>query len=937
MNIRFINIISIFLLLFAGVSRVTAQDDDVRIIEGDIIVIDEENPNVALNYDYSGYVKIYTFLTKGYAEEALVALKNGDKVITAENIYRPDSDGHFRIENVPSTGFILVWCSDYDYKAQNEIIPHIHFSRKMSIDLVRNSLGGTEYEDKGDVERRTTASGITLYQSKDSAVVTASIKRGETKPRTDNIEGPDGMICTFRHRIPYKVYGNMRVLVQPILYDRADISSQEADTVYSYGHAVYHNMDEYELTQLHRMDFDLSHDSINYYIGLQGDIVFYNGIMRDTLKSDEEKPHVWLNATHDTIDVFVTDRFRGYDPDTSHPYPYGICLTIDDYNTEICSFYFKNNGERRNALRFLNFSFQEFLPNRELFFEDLEAVSIDHPGELKLNFGKAGNFTLAANDTASHAALRDLEQELYQAQHSDEKEHLHSVSVYGIASPEGNLQSNRNLARKRADFAVGKIRSYIPSRIPIAVKTDVAGWNILADSLKRGGHDAVADAIYDIVNRFPINGKDDVAGFRRQQNEITKLPEYRELILKEYLPKLRTVTYNYVIKREGKLPTDTIISRYRKNPKKRFNRGEYWELFDKLDDKRELMEVARYALQVTRDTLTADSVYSKGYWPYAAAVLACSYIACDTVDLELLRPFFNLELDSLGNVERPDSKRSRYDNKRIVKYTNFPDMAANQLIMILRSKGAYSQSDIAALEGIIEAAANDAENSNSSAYEKLLAFSLCLRGQYNRTEERYVKARDLVANSSPQNFVVMALAMDDPSTSDDDAKWLIKAKERIASIEKNDIINYMSAVLELRLESAQTASRNFDNVTELLAGCFVNDIKYLLIASNDADLLVKQGKEESVFPRALNKWIVQMDNMNLGENHPYYWFMNAWKEAKAKSPNVETIEQQFHKCFSIDERYVTVLNMFMRDKSKELDKRMLKLLRSIRDSYLNKK
>lgn len=917
MNIRITAIISLFILFFAGISNVSAQDD-TRTIKGRVVLDDLDNMEKMLNYDYSAYVKIYTFLTIDYAKEAQEALRKREKVMTAEGkAIKPDRNGRFSIEVAPEIACILIWCDDYDYKAKIDIIPSIRFSQDMQIELVKKNTGFK----KDEIELES----VNITEKK--------VNKKKSKPRGGNDETPDGMVCTFRYKIPCRVSDYMRVLVQPMLYDRSDISNLESDSVYSYGHAIYCNMEEYDLTQLHRMDFDFANDSINYYTRLQGDSLFYDALMADTLKSENEKPHVWVNLSHDTIDVYVVDRFRGYDPDTSHPYPYGVNITVDDYNSEICSFCFRNNGERRNALRFLDFSFKEFLPKKDLFFEEMGVQSIPHPGELKLNFGRAGNFVLAANDTASHAALKKLEQELYQAQHSGERERLYSVKVYGIASPEGNMQSNLALAAKRAEFAVGKIRSYLPPGIHVGKDTDVAEWRILADSLKKGGHEDVANAVYDIVNRFPLKHKKDAEGFRIQQNEIAKLPEYKELILKEYLPKLRTVTYNYEIRREGKLPTDTVIARYRRNPKKSFNRGEYWELFENLKDKRELMAAAKHALEVTRDTVTVDTIYCKGYWPYAAAVLACCYIACDTVDLELLKPFLDLELDSLGNWKEIDIKRDAIASKSVVRYINKADMAANQLIMSLKNKGGYNTSELAVLEAIIETAANNPVEVESAAYERLLAFSLCLRGQYKRTEDKYVRARDLVASSSDHNYVVMALAMDDPSTPDDDSEWLYGANSRVESLEKSDVADYMNAVAKLRIEAAKGRSRNFEQVEDILVGCFVNDIKYLLIAANDADLLVKQGEEERVFPKALLKWAAAMDEKELDETHPYHWFKKAWNEVRAKSPDTGLIEESLNKCFSIDERYITVLNIYMRDNSKGMEKGRVEMLRNIRDRY----
>lgn len=914
MNIR-LAIITLFFAFFFGVTGANAQE---YVIKNGSIEMPVEAEMGGM-YEYRDFIEIYVFLNSTYAERGLEALKKGEKVTTAERNnrpYNPDKNGNFSIE-VAKGGYAVFWCKQREYKAKEPILKYNLISE---VEFVSNQE--EKATDLGPIEvfgERTTSS---------------------PEPANTALEGPEGMVRTFMFKIPYKVTEDMRIIAQPILYDRSDISDAESDVIHAYGRAAYVDMEEYHLTQERRMDFDLRNDTLTKIIKTQGDTVFHNELERQVLalqqkySNPDSVPDIksYVRVENDTIYFYAIDRFKGFDPDTSHPYPYGVSISVDGYNSEIYTVDFKDNGERRDPLRFLNFSFKEFLPDRNLFEEKMDDQRVSHPGELKLNF-QPGKAVLASNDTASAKALKTLEQQLRSAQNPENREELYQVKVNGVASPEGNLALNKSLAKARAEFAKERIKSYVPRHVPINNNdTRVAGWDVLADSLMRAGHKDVANAVYEIVKAYPLQNDNDAAGFAKQQREISKLPEYNTLIKTEFLPKLRTVTYNYTINKIGQLPTDTVIARYRKDPEKEFSRGEYWCLFDNLENNDELETAAKIALRKTRNIDNADSIYCQGYWPYAASVLACCYIRRDTVDLNLLRPFFDFTLykDSVTGKETllpKTMKFSHYDNKKIAGYMNYPDMAANQLIMTLNSNN-YSSKDIAILEGLIADAARE-----EPAYEQLLAFSMCLRGKYNGTEEKYVRARELVANSSPHNFVVMALAMDNPATISDDDEWLRKAATKVDSLEQTLVTKYLKSVVNIRLATDSL----LNDADTLLAECFTEDIKFLLMGSNDADLVVRSGSTHNVFVNATNIWSSRMTGLALGDEHPYTWFKRAIDETKNKNPRDRVIKKNLYECFSLDDRYITILNIYMRDnKSLKENKEILTVLRRIRNEYLEK-
>ena len=282
-----------------------------------------------------------------------------------------------------------------------------------------------------------------------------------------------------------------------------------------------------------------------------------------------------------------------------------------------------------------------------------------------------------------------------------------------------------------------------------------------------------------------------------------------------------------------------------------------------------------------------------------------------------------------------------YETGFYTEYINYPEVAANQLIMILRSKNTEYSKDIPALEGIIAEAAKSNEQ-----YKKLRAFSRCLRGKYKSASQDDKETRELVMASSPLNHVVLALAMDNPNSVADDEEWLGKASEGLSKLPRDTKRNYLTAVVKVRQAyNAYVAGKILQKnnllkeVESCLVKCFNDDLDYFLIACNDADLLLHDGTEDKVFVKATESWHKNMKgNTLLGEDHPYPYFSVAMVEALKDMPNTEYIRANLYKCFSLDKRYITVFNIYLRDcKDLKGKKDILAMLRDIRNEYMEKK
>lgn len=918
MNIR-VAIITLFFALLFGATNVHAQGSVT--VEGEIQLSPYPfTEDGSYSYKYEEYVVVYAFATMDDAKNAVKSLmaspNDTPDFVRADVIPETEFDyATFKI-TVPDGGVIVVWTSDptfaYEKNLKNNEYRHIYPLNRINDNLI------VKFEGEKSLEE---------------VIIQSSLTYGSAEPViSGGDEGVEGMVRSISYRFPYRVCDNMRILVQPILYDRADISDVESDTIYSFGRAVYVDMDEYGETQLRRMNFDLENDSINYYIALQGDSLFYEEMEKDSLR---RKPYVSVNETNDTIDIYLEDRFQGFDPDTSHPYPYGFHVSINDYNSEIYSESIHNDGERRNPLRFLDYAFTEFMPDKKMFEVPLRNENIQTPGELRLNFA-IGSSVISPNDSASNASLKALRDTLYNVLEYSKKDpdtKLNYVNIYGVASPDGRLATNKALAQKRAAYAVSRVKDAAGGR-PVEIgETKVAGWDVLADSLMKGGYEEEANAIYEIVKRYPVKDDNDAVSFASQEREIKKLPSYNELIKKEYLPKLRAVKYSYAVTKVGKQPVDTIVARYRRNPDKDYPLGVYWILIDNLkDDERE--EVAK------RSLYPFDDDYR---WPFAASVLAASYIKRDTIDFELLKPHLDLTIykSSVGKDSLVYRRfKQDFETGFYTEYINYPEVAANQLIMILRSKKSEYSKDIPALEGIIAEAAK-----TNLQYKNLRAFSRCLRGKYKSESEDDKETRELVMASSSLNYVVLALAMDNPNSIADDEEWLVKANEGLSKLPRGTKRNYLTAVVKVRQAynayvcgKIMMKNNLLKEVETLLVKCFSDDLDYFSIACNDADLLLQDGTEDKVFVKATESWHKSMiAGISAEENHPYTFFNRAMTEALKDVRDEEVIRTNLYKCFSLDNRYITVFNIYLRDcKDLKGNKELLALLRSIRNEYLEK-
>lgn len=881
-------------------------------------------------------VKIYAYPGEADARAALNDLKKGiePKLKKSAPI---NITGDFTVRVLDDkNSVVLIYAMGYEA----QIIKRAEFGSKRQITLKK---------DEKIVE------GVEVVEDR--------IRKG-LDAKFDGAEHPGGpMTRSVNFIIPYRLTSNMRIVAQPVFYDRIDITDSELDTVFAYRSVVYNDNSEYKISQARRMDFHPEkYDSLQYCYSMNNVYIDYDSVYDEEAHKKvyrEDKSRIDIYTGKDTIYVHLIDSVSGCDPNPAHPYPLAAIVNVVDYNTILHTETKGDNGERNAPLKFLDFEFAEFKPDSMAFYEEPDVVNVPHNGEMRLNF-EVGKWHLSLEDSVNYKHMKELTESLQEIENDSENRTLDYVCIYGMASPDGNLQQNLDLARKRAGELKSKIRTktHITDGKPI-----VASWEQVADSLERDGYTTVANEI----REFVVTNK----------RGISSIPSYNKELMETYLNKFRSVHYKYEETRREKKNPALILKDYKKDPWSVYYSG-YWILFNHLTDKKQLREVARNALKVTRfdeNRNNPDKHY--GYWPYAASILAHACVATDTIDYTILDPFLDLELykDSVdGKMKLPAFDSSKgFGSTKIERYFNAPENAANQLIMTLKGQSSTRKGKIEHLE-IIASAGGEAK------YDTLIAFSRCMRGEY----EKDSVAWRMVASTSPTNSVVMNLAM---HRTTKDTTYLAAAAEDTLHLPDNAVSNYLKSILCLRKKAFDSSKMN-------LAISFCKDIKMIALANNDKDLIPNDDSEASMIVDAIGYWRKMMpdsikkqnrkekivfetpqakvaaavadslstDSLSLSEEaaalptdsvapvkrvvyeemsdeeyrkHPFVMFNEAYEKLIDKKQNNDAVAiDNLYKAFDCDIEYINVFNVLLvRDKNVNKDKELLKRLREIRDRY----
>jgi hypothetical protein len=570
--------------------------------------------------------------------------------------------------------------------------------------------------------------------------------------------------------IPYNTFklppyfGNRfsRLIIQPYVLD-----CETNDTITFARPSVYDGK-EYALTQERKMGYDMDRDPLRPYIKAEA-------LTTRAMNLD------WT----DTIIV----------PDPNRNYSCFAIVNLEDYSASNSRTYQINTCQTKRPMKFLQYNLFSEQMDPLQHKERAQIEKRNTSDKIQLSFLiNSDQLTDTPENKQSLAMLRNKLKEIAESPGTVLKE----FHVAGTASPDGHYSSNLSLAERRMRKIEQEITSILPQytleRVYRNPHAKVAPWEEVVKLLERDGKSTEAGKVKEILAKHKDIGA---------QGRALKQLDWYSTVIVPYLDELRVVNYNclYEIYRE---PNDEeVMAQYReKGLKGSYTRYEYWKLFQLITDEKELEALYRRAYE--------ESLEQKHPWALAGNNLAASYLERDTVDTSILEPLIDLSIHST------DYSRMNADGSR-TEIVNRLEVVTNQLCMYIK-KGDFEHASV-----LVKILPED------SKFDLLKAYTWALGGYFqggttSEEKERAHKTFETIKASSPQNEVVMYMALDNRAGN-------AAAKASLAKLPQDSALTwYFKATL-----SAREGEIEFMNTVIALSECFKRDKSFVATAQNDGE------------------------------------------------------------------------------------------------------
>lgn len=925
----------VYLLVSILPAVLLAQD---RTLSGSVQIPEEDYMNGKYESLYRK-IRIYSCMSAEDAEIFLKEFNEGKRGFDiAADYFKdkkvPNKDYEFEILTRDAGGAVLMLCGDNLYKST--YIKVTKNTNRVGFKLEKIS-GNTK---KGANEYSDWENNAEELQEVE---VKAKAKAGPVvKSRSLDIDGYL-RIMLEEAAIPLNYRENSRILVQPYWLDGPDLGENK---VFAYAKPAILDMNEYDCTQTRRMNFDKQRfDSLSKFF-----------------VSDSSEARII--PRNDTILISLQDTVSGYNPDESYPYPARAIICAEDYNER----YFIDTlhideGERVTYMKFLDFKYdKDFNLNMDDFYEEQKVSRMPSPPiEKQLNFN-VGKATINYSDTMNTRLLRELE---YEFSHLCDGEGiiLKQMQVTGFASPEGSLETNKNLARQRAEFALSLVRNNLPSRFRNNIydpKSEVRGWDEVEKMMRQDSLYAEADVIKSIIEANP-------GDITKQYNAIRNSGYYNLIKERKYLDRLRSVRFDYVLLQDRTKSPQEIRQEFDAGLDEAFNRAQYWQLLSSImnmpdtePDKLQLLEEAsRRAYENARYTMDdnsmwggKDTLYNEGRWALAANIYATCLINREASDLTILAPFINTDkaIDSTGaqvfaenlnQITREEAESG--EDPRIYRFTNNENMIANQIIMLISKSSRKYRTILGDLTNLLTQGRG--LSALDEKKQKLIALANCSRGRWMEgsdcSEEEAKMVRNIVSSISTTNSVIINVAMADYKQ---DEKALNSALSLMDDLPENSAVSsYLKSILELMRKPVA----NKEKSAEYLADAFMLDVSKMPMANNDRQLIAPDMTK--IKYKAFDEWerrtneiatISELRTLSASDsllietykatgtwedmkseymiktpdlNHPYTWYKKATTfvvgKNKLEEVHTDSLSICLEKCIACDPNYLSVIRV----------------------------
>ncbi len=534
-------------------------------------------------------------------------------------------------------------------------------------------------------------------------------------------------------KIPHKLFSSgVRMIIQPTIYN---VSTRHL----SYLKPVVFDGKRYAITQRRMYDWKEDLDSLTPY---------------RTVKNTGRR-------TDDV--VLISDSLYVENP--KDDFMCVVMSSMENYNRIVYADTFMIARGTVNPLRFLNYSLKGYEMTDERYLPQPEVHLKDSEGDMNLVFevGKSKlDMSMGDNAREIDAMLNE-----FRVIENDPDMTLKSFTISGTASPEGNYERNLQLANARMQSAMDVIMQSVPENLrrnaKMSTDASVAGWAEVERLLREDGRTAEAEAVAEVIARWP-------GAMDMQSSKIRRLPFYKNLLVEDYLPRLRRVSYEIVTSRYRPLDDDEIAALYAADNSS-LSKYHFWRHYRNAADSEEKERIMRRALEVHPDFLAA------------ATDLSALLINNGKADEEILAPFFS---DKKLWLKMPES--SRYD-----------------MAVCAMNAMHYSRADSLM-----------ADLPDTPEFHKGKIYCSALNG-------RYIDVMQEISEDSPINEVLLLLAMKDNDTAWQRAQKLgdTAIEEYIKATAANRVDSYLDAIVHLenalRLDpSLRDVARVDGDITDLL-------------------------------------------------------------------------------------------------------------------------
>ena len=477
-------------------------------------------------------------------------------------------------------------------------------------EIVEIVPGKTEYNVKIEVQRLMGIEAVAAQKDR------AKIGGGTGDPDDGN-----EYFRIKMHLLKGDSRDNARMIIQTYAVD-----CQTDDTLAYCAPVVYEGAKYHEL-QDKRMGFD-----------------YFNN---DSLRSGYQASKV-LSDDDEYIDIDTTLVYKKTDKKASFRGPFRY--VIEDYHRVYASGSYSGTCLRERPFKFLDFT--PALANLELLEEfKMEAQSkvSKENRDLALSFevGKA----VLKDDSMNTVNMNKLIEEL-QSYGKD----LLSPAIQGMASPDGNMKKNQELAQQRAQLAASKIQRYLPAGMRVASSSSVYTWLDVVERLQRKGKIEEANQVREIVTKTDTPDRE------------LRLLEFYDTEIVPILDGMRVMRATYKVIRDKVLTPQEAVIEFRQNMpqyqsgEKKFSDGDYYNIFANLTDSAEIDTLAMIAYR----HITKNPDYAIDYKiaPYVCNLVALINLRKGTPNPSILEPFVDLSRKNINAIKPIDNVSTMVVNRR---------------------------------------------------------------------------------------------------------------------------------------------------------------------------------------------------------------------------------------------------------------------------------